>query len=159
MSSFINDERGISEEFTSLPALTVVMIGFGLFIALIAGAYYSYNDRIESIDKYEAANFVLEKMTITLREEKIIREGEIIDKIQFKKSVHNYKAIVEKSGIVGINFGLKLSYEENGGIHSIEWDNIPSDKDVVAVSKQVAVYLNEAETVPGILTVFVWGEE
>ncbi len=158
--SFIKDERGISEEFTSLPALTVVMIGFAIFFVLIANVYSAYNERVESIDKHEASNFVLEKIMSAdgyLAKEGIVREGGIIDASKFNETKGDEKRIseiIEKSGIKGIEFGLKLKYE--GCKEQLEWCNIPSSKDTAAASKQVAVYINEAKTVPGVLTVLVW---
>jgi len=157
MLSFINDKRGISEEFTSLPALTVVMIGFAIFLVLITGVYHSYNEEVKTIDKYEAANFVLEKITSSngiLEKKEVLKPGGIIDETKFVESMENYEEIIKESGVVGVEFGLKLEYEGNNG--EIEWKNIPSSKDVVAASKRVSVSLNEAQTVPGVLTVMVW---
>ena len=156
---FIRDEKGISEEFTSLPALTVVMMGFAIFFVLFANVYFSYNERIENIDKYEIANFVLEKIMSAdgaLAKNGIVRGG-VIDVVKFREMRNNEKAISEimkKSGIKGIEFGLKLKY--NDGKEVIKWCNVPSNKDIFAASKQVPVYLNDVQTVPGVLTVVVW---
>jgi len=162
--SLIKDKRGVSEEFTSLPALAVVMIGFALFFALIAGVYYSYSERVGSVDKYEAANFILEKLTGTdssLAERGIIMGGGVIDKMKFENNMGypDENEIIKESDIVGVKFGLKLEYiDPNSGYEkTLEWQNIPSGRDIVVASKQVAVYLNEAQTVPGVLSVIVWG--
>jgi len=159
---FINDRRGVSEEFTSLPALMVVMIGFALFFAMMAGVYYQHNERVKSLDKYEAANFVLEKLTSAnglLAEKGIIMEGGVINAVKFNEIRENedkIEKIIEESGIIGLKFGLKLTYWEKDNVEEKEWVNIPSNADKVAASKQVAVYLNDAEIVPGLLTVIVW---
>jgi len=160
MSSFINDERGISEEFTSLPALMIVMVGFSLFFALIVGVYHVHDERMKSIDKYEEANFVLEKLTSSggiLEKEGIIKSGGVIDKTKFAESTDNFESIIKESGIIGIGFGLKLEYEGCGA--PLKWTNIPSDKNIVSASKQLPVYINAAQTVPGVLTVMTWGGE
>ena len=60
---FIKDENAISEEFTALPALSVVMIGFALFIVLMANTYSAYNTRIDSLEKYQTADFIAIKLT------------------------------------------------------------------------------------------------
>ncbi|MCD6448339.1 MAG: hypothetical protein J7L58_04770 [Thermoplasmata archaeon] len=164
LSSFINDNKGISEEFTSLPALAVVMIGFALFFAMIAGVYYQHNERVKSLDKYEMANFILEKLTSAngLLAEKGIIVGGTIDKKKFEgvgNSQDNIEAIIEESRIVGKEFGFKLVYWEEDGVQTIEWTNIPGDVDKVAASKQVAVRLNDAEIVLGVLTIIVWGAD
>ncbi len=159
---FINDRKGISEEFTSLPALAVVMIGFALFFTMMAGVYYQHNERVKSLDNYETANFVLEKLTSTngLLAEKGIIVGGVIDKEKFEidgSKQHVIKTMIEESGIVGIEFGFKLVYWEKGEKQPpIEWTNIPDNVDKAAASKQVAVRLNDAEIVPGVLTVIIW---
>ena len=154
--SLVNDKRGVSEEFTSLPALTVVMIGFALFFALIAGVYHSYNERVESVDKYEAANFVLEKLTMTdgaLADAGVTSEGGVIDAAKFGDLEGRGDKIKEGCGITGVEYGLKLEWE--GHMIPCWLDN--EGGNAVAASEQVAVYLNEAQTVPGVLTVIVWG--
>lgn len=158
MSSFIKDERGISEEFTSLPALVVVMIGFALFFALIGGVYYSYNEKVSRVDKYETANFVLEKITSvegSLAKAGVLKEGGVVDNETFNSLTgEDMTEIIEKSDVVGVEFGLRLNHEKMSG--DIETPNIASAKDRVAASKEIPVYLNAAETVPGELTVIVW---
>lgn len=159
MSSFIRDKRGISEEFTSLPTLVVVMIGFALFFALIGGVYYSYSERVNSVDKYERANFVLEKISSidgSLVKEGVLTEGGVVDNESFDALTNGGEIdeINEKSGVVGVEFGLRLDHAKLES--AMETPNIPSGKDRVAASKEVPVYLNAAETVPGKLTVIVW---
>lgn len=154
---FVSDERGVAEEFTSLPALVVVMIGFGLFFALIAGVYYSYNERVESINKYGTADFVLERLTSEggiLHEKDVIKESGKIDVNEFHRLDNlNQEMVNKKSGLVGVEYGLKLRYKKESLKEINCW--LYGDEEVVAASKQVSVYLNEAETVPGILTVVV----
>ncbi len=164
LSSFINDKRGVSEEFTSLPALVVVMIGFAIFFAMTAGVYYHHNERVKGIDKYEVANFVLEKLVSpdgVLAERGLILEGGIVNKVKFDeigKNPTEIEKIIEESNLMGLNFGLKLVFWKEESMYRTEWINIPDDSNKVAASKQVSVYLNDAEVVPGVLTVVVWGE-
>ncbi|MEA2054036.1 MAG: hypothetical protein U9O96_02800 [Candidatus Thermoplasmatota archaeon] len=155
--SFIKDKRGISEEFTSLPALIIVMIGFALFFALIAGVYYSYNERIERADKYEVANFVLEKVTSTsspLKEGGVIRTGGLIDAHVMGSNRDNLGRVLrEKCNFPGWEYKVEVEWDkgsENLDVFTYSGENM------VAASKKVAVYLNEAQTVPGEFTVIVW---
>lgn len=157
MSSFIKDKRGISEEFTSLPTLVVVMIGFGLFFALIGGVYYSYNEKVDRVDKYETANFILEDVTAAdspLGDSGVIQTGGTIN----PAAVDSNQAAIETSLRQNCSFpGWKYKIE-------IEWDTgsqhiIPfryDGEDTVAASKEVPVYLNEAQTVAGEFRVTVW---
>jgi hypothetical protein len=41
-SSFISDERGVTEPYTDLPALGLVVVGILLFSCLLCGAYSAY---------------------------------------------------------------------------------------------------------------------
>ncbi len=157
MLSFIRDKRGISEEFTSLPTLVVVMIGFGLFFALIGGVYYSYNEKVERIDKYETANFILEDVTAVdgpLAKKGVIRTGGTI----------NPSAIDDNQAAVETALQQHCSYPGWEYKIEIEWaasaeQIIPftnNQENTVAASKKVPVYLNEAQTVAGELRVIVW---
>jgi len=156
---FLRDKRGISEEFTSLPALMVVMIGFAIFFALIAGVYHAYNERMEAVDKYEAANFVLEKLMAAdgpLGEKGVIMLGGVIDLSKLSNLTTNDMVdIRESSGIVGVKFGFKLEVSAKSG-GTVEKGIVNRQRGFIAVSREVPVYLNDAQTVPGIFTVMVW---
>jgi len=157
MSSFISDKRGVSEEFTSLPTLVVVMIGFALFFALIGGVYYSYNEKVERIDKYEVANFILEDVTTAagpLGEEGMIQTGGTIN----PSAIDSNEAALENT--------LQQNYSYPGWEYKIEieWTEGYEEitvfpyhgEDTVAASKKVPVYLNEAQTVAGKFRVIAW---
>ena len=75
--AFLKDENAVSEEFTSLPALSVVMIGFTLFILLIANTYMAYEQRIDSLEKYQTGYFIATKLTNP--DCYFIKEGGIVD--------------------------------------------------------------------------------
>lgn len=161
MSSFIRDERGLSEELTSLPALAVIMTGFAIFFIMIAGVYHSYNQEMESIDEYQTANFILEKITTSdgaLAKKGIMMEGGLISLINFERINEKIMdEIIKESGIEGERVALKLElkkgYDElknpliRGKLPTTEY---------ITVSKRVTVYLNEVKKVPGVLSVMVW---
>jgi len=160
MSSFINDSRGISEEFTSLPAMVVVMIGFALFFALIAGVYHSHTEKMERVDSYRTANLVLEKIAMedgSLVRAGVMRESGVVDNDTFHRLTadsQRIRGLVQGSDVVAVDFGLRLRHEKL--CHPMKTPNIPMDMDRVAASMEVPVYLNAAETVPGELTIIVW---
>jgi len=159
---FLRDKRGISEEFTSLPALMVVMIGFAIFFALVAGVYHAYNERMEAVDKYEIANFVLEKLTMadgSLCEKGIIMPGGVINISKLSSlTVDDMVDIRASSGIVGVKFGFKLEVSAKYYDGPVEKGIGNGQRSFIAVSREVPVYLNDAQTVPGIFTVMVWKE-
>jgi len=158
MLSFIRDERGISEEFTSLPALAVIMIGFSLLFIMIVGLYHSYSEEIKSIEDYQTADFILERITMSdgpLAKEGIMMDGGFINFKNFEKIDENIlNKIRKESGIKSKNFALKLEFEEKGFENSLIKGDLPNE--YISVSKYVTVYLNDVKRVPGILSVMVW---
>jgi len=156
--SIIKNNNAISEEFTSLPALTIVLIGFTLFILIITNSYNAYNIRIDSVDKYQTAFFISDKLTNP--DCYFILEGgmvnlpllDSIDPIESDDKLNDIRNEIKASGI---NFSLKISWDDESKY--FPEDSLPMDVgDKVAVSKTVSVYLNEAQTKPGKLTIIIW---
>jgi len=154
----IKDVNAVSEEFTALPALSVVMIGFALFIVLIANTYSAYNTRIDSLDKYQTADFIATKLTNP--DCFFIMEGGIVnlpllDSSDPTLSDDKLNAMRAEYALSGVGFSISLSWD--GGSKYFPEDTLPADiGDRVAVSRTVSVYLNEAQTKPGKLTVITW---
>jgi len=152
--SLIRNEKAISEEFTSLPALSVVMIGFTLFFVLIANVYSSYAMRVDSLDKYKTADFISTK--ITNPDCYFIKEGGLIDLPRLHSIESNIllQSMKNKYKSSGFDFVLRISWDKNSEDFP---ENLPSNiNDRVAVTKDVGIYLNEAQTVPGKLTIILW---
>lgn len=155
LREFKNDENAVSEEFTSLPALSVVMIGFAIFILLIANTYSAYSTRIQSLDKYQTADFIATKLTNP--ESFIIKEGGIIDLQLLKNSEAEINELRNKYRASGVDFVIIISYEDTvEKIPSNADDLLSNTVDRVAVTKNVGVYLNSAQTKPGRLTIITW---
>ncbi|MDH7517027.1 MAG: hypothetical protein QHH19_01590 [Candidatus Thermoplasmatota archaeon] len=154
LRSLIKNEKAVSEEFTSLPALSVVMIGFTLFFILIANVYSSYAMRVSSIDKYQTADLISAKLTNL--DCFFIKEGGLVDLPKLKTPVGNaiLNSMREQYKRSDFDFIIRVSW----GAYSMDFPETLSDNlgDRVAVSKDVGIYLNEAQTVPGKLTVILW---
>lgn len=161
MCSFTSDERGITEEFTSVPALVVVLIGFGLFFALVGGAYHAHTEKMKSIDEYRRASFILEKLTTSggvLTEEGVLLPGGVIDGhrlLQYKRDVA--RMLREKAAFPTIKYDLVVTWSVRGEervcrvpVYEIE------DKDHIAASKKIPVRESTAQIVPGTFTVRIW---
>jgi hypothetical protein len=151
---FINDEKAISEEFTSLPALAVIMIAFTLFFALIANVYISYENRVESLDKYQTADFIATKLTNP--DCYFMQLGGTVDlqMLNTDSSNEELNNIRQEYIASGIDFILRISWDD-----SLEDfpENMPNDVfNRVAVSRNVGIRLNDAETTPGKLTIIMW---
>lgn len=157
--SIIKNNQAISEEFTSLPALSVIMIGFAIFILLIANTYSAYNQRTENLEKYQNANQIATK--ITNPDCFFIKEGRIIDlpalDDDIKKSDSEFEKIRSDYQSKGINFVIKINYGPITKNYPTNADDILDSVAIrTAVTKHLAVFLNEAHTKAGSLTIITW---
>jgi len=154
LRKIISNKKAISEEFTTLPALSVVMIGFTIFFLLVANTYNAYENRIESLEKYKTADFIATKLTNP--DCFFIKEGRIvnIDLLENDESKQKLKSLKDEYRSSGFDFILRISWNSNQKDFP---DELPTDiADRIAVSKNIGVYLNEAQTKPGKLTIIVW---
>ncbi|MDD5778348.1 MAG: hypothetical protein PHU95_02735 [Candidatus Thermoplasmatota archaeon] len=164
MCSFISDERGISEEFTSLPALAVVLIGFGLFFALVGGAYHAHTEKMERVDEYRAANFVLQKLTASngvLAEEGILMPGGMVDGQRLlQKESEVARTLYEEAVAPGWGYSMVVEWRVGGEYTACRVDVCESEGgEQIAASKKIPVRVNAAQTVSGTFTVRVWEEK
>ena len=154
LKRFIKNEEAVSEEFTSLPVLSVVMIGFTLFILLIAHTYTAYEQRIDSLEKYQTAYFIATKLTNP--DCYFIKEGGIVDLPLLRTDIDTLNLLRDEYKTSGVNFIVRISWED---VSEDFPEPLPDGiGDRVATSKNVGIYLNEAQTTPGKLTIIMWSE-
>jgi hypothetical protein len=148
---FLRNEAAISEEFTTLPALSVVMIGFSLFLLLLAQTYIAYEERMEQLQEYQTADTLVRKLTNP--DCPFMRPGGLID-VNVLQQDATVQVLHDQYLRSGIPFVVRL-----------HWDDITVDfpevcnmtvPHRVAVTRQIGVFLNEAQTVQGTLTVILW---
>lgn len=157
-NNFIKNEKAISEEFTILPALTVAVIGFSLFILIVSNVYNTYNCRIETLDSYQSASFIASKLTNP--DCYFMMEGGIInlpllDSPNPEESDYKLNQMRNEIAAPGVNFSIVVSWDSQKKY--FPEDNLPSYVyERVAVSKTASIFLNEAQTKPGKLTVIMW---
>jgi len=154
LKGFIKNDKAISEEFTSLPALSVVMIGFALFILLIANTYTAYEIRIDSIEKYKTADFIATKLTNP--DCFFMDEGGIVNisLLETSESLDKLNSIRDTYKTSGVDFIIRLSWDSTYKDYP---EDLPNDVgDRIAVSRNISVYLNPAQTRPGRLSVITW---
>jgi len=154
LKKFLKDENAVSEEFTSLPALSIVMIGFTLFILLISNTYMAYEQRIDSIEKYQTGYFIATKLTNP--DCYFIKEGGIVDLALLRNDIEELIILCDKYKTSGINFIVRINWDKGS-------EDFPEELPVdvgnrIAVSKNVGIYLNQAQTTPGKLTIILWSE-
>jgi len=155
LKNFLKYENAVSEEFTSLPALSIVMIGFTLFILLISNTYMAYEQRIDSLEKYQTGYFIATKLTNP--DCYFIKEGGIVDLALLRSDRDTLNLLRDKYKTSGVNFIVRISWD----VGSEDFpEELPVDVgDRIAVSKNVGIYLNEAQTIPGKLTIIMWSEQ
>ncbi|MFA5101614.1 MAG: hypothetical protein WC525_00520 [Candidatus Thermoplasmatota archaeon] len=149
---FLKNEDAVSEEFTVLPALSIVMIGFALFVVLLAQTYIAYTDHISRLQNYHTANGLLQKLTNP--DCYFVRDGGLIDVSILQKDNTSLQKLGEQYRQSGVLFLFQLAWNDQ----SQNFPDIEPAANVsrIAVSKPVGVYLNEAQTLPGAFTIIVW---
>lgn len=154
LKDFKKNDFAIAEEFTSIPSLSIIIIGFTIFILLVANVYSSYETKIVSIDKYQIADYLISKLINP--ESFFIKTGLIIDYpiLNSHQGKNEFKLIQEEFYRLNVNFILRLNWYE-------ECYNFPNDltnnfQNQIAISRPINIYLNEVETVPGKLTLIMW---
>jgi len=149
---FVRNDEAVSEEFTSLPALSVVIVGFGLFALLLSQTYLSYEERMGQLQGYQIVDSLANQLTSL--ERSFIREG----------GVFNVSAVEQDSTFF---FRMSDQWKRSGWrfLVRIHWGNStidflgPEDTTVphrIAVTRPIGVYLNDAQTIPGSFTVILW---
>ena len=152
MRYFLVDEHAVSEEFTTLPALSIVMIGFALFIVLLAQTYTAYEERMDRLQNYQTADGIANKLTSP--DCYFIREGGLIDVPILQSDTGSLQILCEQYERSGVIFLLRLQWNDLTQDFPETLSISPMNR--VAVSKEVGIYLNEAQTVPGTLTIVLW---
>jgi hypothetical protein len=149
---FLKNEHGVTEEFTSLPALSIVMIGVTLFLFLLSQSYDAHQTRMMQLQRYQEAYQLLQKFTNP--NSPWIRSEGIVDLpylLQHNEILRNLQEQYQTSGIC---FILRLDYDKNINEFPEPFPN--ATKNRVAVNMELGVYLNDAQTLPGTLTLILW---
>jgi hypothetical protein len=149
---FLTNKQAISEEFTTLPALSLVMIGFTLFIILLVQTHTAYETRIDLLENYQTADQIACKLMNP--DCYFIREGGLIDLSVLQNDRESFQMIHEQYQKSGVTFFLRLRWNENTEDYPLPLP--PKSINRVAISKDVGVFLSDAQTVPGTLTIILW---
>lgn len=152
---FIKDKRGVAEEFTSLPAIMVVMIGFAIFFAMIATVYHLHNEKVEDKELFEVAHYVALKLTSA--DSPFVAEGStslLLDKNKLDITVDELKKYCNP---IGYDYHVKVyEYNEDGSKERIgDIGNKIPDKNKVSASRKVAIK-DEIGVKYGEIVVIVW---
>lgn len=151
--TLLNDDNAISEEFTALPSLSLIMIGVVLFSILIISTYESYEAQNTKLSQIDIARYLLSK---TIDPDQLyMLDGNIVDLSYFNRNVNisNLENIKEDLSNSGIDFSISLSWENNS--HWVFGQ--PPGFDQMAVSRPISIAINPVDVVAGTITIVVWG--
>ena len=150
------DSNAISETFTILPALSMILIGFTIFSILIATAYTTFDAKSDHINMLETSNQILEK--ISSPNACFTTDGNTINYMIFSsnQSKNYIQTLQSQYESYKLSFSVKLSYNNEKIWLPQQINNENSTADQYASSKQVSVQINEIKTIPGTLTVILW---
>lgn len=158
MSSFTSDERGVIEPYTELPAMALAVVGFVVFIAIVAQAYATYEEKSYIAGHYQDAADLARKLADDGSLAGI--RPDVIDSGKLEAVRDDPGDIIEKYGSY-YNFMFKVeSYSENRAYSIIiKSPELNETKKGVSASIPVTVRLNDVEEQPGILTVKIWSKK
>ena len=146
-----SNEEAVTEEFTALPALCVVVIGLTLFFLLLAHAYAAYQDQSETARNYHSAELLTEKLLDPANA--FILPGGAIDLASFTNASEPLTRLRQDYSPPGFDFLFRLTI--NATTITFPTDvHLPATYTVA--SRDVSVVLNDAQTIPGRLSVLLW---
>jgi len=158
MSSFTSDEKGMIEPYSELPAMALAVVGFIVFMAILAQAYTTYQEKSFIAGHFQDASNLASKLG---KDSSLTgtRPG-IIDSGKLETLKNDPDEIIRKYGSY-YNFMFKL--ESNSGERAysiiIKKPDSAEPKVGVSVSIPVTVALNDVEEIPGTLTVRIWSKK
>ena len=144
------NKQAVSEEFTSLPALSVVMIGFSLFLIMLTQVYTAYQERMTQVQYYQIAENLVEKWTNP--DSPFMSSGLVeVSRLSNTTTIMNLQ---DEYRLSNISFIIRLRYLDSD--HDFPEPPPPTSPHRVAASKELGVHLNDAQTTPGTLTLILW---
>jgi hypothetical protein len=146
-----SNEEAVTEEYTALPALCVVVIGLALFFLLLAHAYAMPQAQSETIRMYHTAELLTEKLLDPANA--FIQPGGILDLDILTGASAPLDRLRQAYSPSGFDFLIRLTINTttitlptNATIHT------PN----TTVTRTIPVLLSPAQTTPGRLTVVLW---
>ena len=158
MSSFINDEKGIIEPYSELPAMALALVGFIVFMAVLAQAYTTYQEKSFIAGHFQDASSLAMKLG---KDSSLTgtRPG-IIDSGKLETLKNDPDEIIKKYGSY-YNFIFKVESNSREKAYSIVIKKPASVESNIGVSASIPVTigLNDVEEIPGTLTVRIWSKK
>ncbi len=157
MSSFTSDERGAIEPYADLPAMALAVVGFVIFVALVAQAYTVYQQKTLIAEHYQDAANLAEKLS---KDSALLSSGrtDIIGAAELEKL--NTGELVQEYGAY-YDFMFKVEVNSEGRTYSkvVKTPQVSESRIGVSAAIPVTVKLNDAQELPGTLTVKIWRKQ
>lgn len=156
MSSFISDDRAVVEPHGDLPAMALAVVGFIVFIAVISQAYVAFQNKAFIAENYQDAANLAEKLSRDASLTGSLRP-DVIEAAKLEELGNDPQELMKKYG-AHYNFVLKVEVDTMSRRYTkiIKDPDISQSKYGVSSSIPVTVRLNEAQELPGTLTVKIW---
>ncbi|HIH86432.1 MAG TPA: hypothetical protein HA304_00830 [Methanosarcinales archaeon] len=147
---FTSDEQAVVEPNSDLVAMALAVIGFVIFISVMAHTYQVYQDKTFIVQHYDDAA----SLAGLLSNDPLLTAPERPGLIDASR--------VEELGIGDINelkdrYGTRYGFSFKVEVPQIYSKVVGTSKDLgVSASIPVTIRLNEVEEMPGTLTVKIW---
>ena len=156
MSSFFNDDRAVVEPHADMPAMALAVVGFIVFIAVMSQAYGAFQNKAFIAENYQDAANLAEKFS---RDASLTGTSrpDVIDAEKLEVLGNHPQELMQKY-CAHYNFLLKVEVDTMSRKYTkiIKDPDISESKYCISSSIPVTVRLNEAQELPGTLTVKIW---
>jgi hypothetical protein len=155
-NKLLHDQSAVAEEFTALPTLSVIMIGFTIFFILIAQAYQAYEQHQTRFEYIEKAKYLSNKLISPTTP--FIQTGGLLNPNVLNSSIGRayITSLQETLSLSSINFSIAIRYDENIMYIPDSPSHLANDR--FGYSSYQPLIIDSFHIRPGILTVIVWGE-
>lgn len=158
LSSFINNDKGIIEPYSELPAMALAVVGFIVSIAVLTQAYTTYHEKSFIAGHFQDASNIARKLG---KDSSLIgTRPDIIDSGKLETLKDDPDEIIKKYGSY-YNFMFKVESNSGEKAYSIVIKSLDSGEPKAGISASipVTVGLNDVEEIPGTLTVWIWSKK
>ena len=147
---FTSDDRGIVEPNSDMVAMALSVIGFIIFISLVANTYHVYQEKTYIAQHYDDAA----SLAGLLRNEPLLTapdRPDLIDAARIESlTPGDIKGLKDRYGTsYGFSFKVEVSPSYSKVVGTAEELG-------VSASVPVTIRLNEVDELPGTLTVKIW---
>jgi len=150
---FLNNANAISEEFTTLPALAIVLFGIVIAFLLVGQTYGSYNEQTSLIDSLHSTENLYNKI-IQQSNPFVIQSGIIDYEALYSSEGQQFiKDLQKQYSTIGLNFSIHFSFDNDSF-----WYPMPPVKTNhrIAVTHSIGLAVNMINTIDSTMSIAVW---